>query len=366
VSLTTRAWMRVSPLVALAFGLSACVPAQDLPPPQQTSRIPAPRPSVLPPVSVDPRYTAAPPPAMAQGVAAIWSRFPDRAGVAIMRADGIWLIAHRGTEFMPQQSVSKIWVAIAVMQAVDQGRLRLDDPVKVTDADLTLFHEPIEQLVGAEGYDTTIGALLTEAMTKSDNTANDVLLRRVGGPSAIRDMLAAKQMAGIRFGSGEPHLQAYTAGIPWKSDYRGKTNFEKARAKLSFDHRKSAMDRYLADPIDGATPIGIARALIRLQRGELLSPQSTRTLLGMMSDSQTGKQRLRAGVPAGWQFLHKTGTGQDLKGRTAGYNDVGLMIAPDGTVYAVVVQIADTVRPIPERQFFMQSVSGAIGNYHLR
>jgi beta-lactamase class A len=116
--------------------------------------------------------------------------------------------------------------------------------------------------------------------------------------------------------------------------------------------------------VDGATPNGIARGLIKLKRGELLSTESTARLLSLMAASETGKLRLHAGVPPGWGFAHKTGTGQDLGGRTAGYNDVSIMTAPDGTAYAVVVQIADTRRPIPERQIFMQRISSSVATYH--
>ncbi len=306
------------------------------------------------------------PAGMAQGIRAIWASYPDRAGVAVMRADGEWLIEHRGAELMPQQSVSKLWVAIAVMQAVDEGRIRLSDAVTVRDTDLTLFNQPIEEMIDADGFETTVGALLQAAMTMSDNTANDFLMQRVGGSSAVRAMLSAKGLSSIRFGPGEIALQSQTAGVVWRPEYRFKNNFELARAKLSPEVRKAAFDRYLADPIDGASPAGIARGLIKLHRGELLSAASTRHLIGLMASSGTGKQRLRAGVPTSWQFAHKTGTGQNLLSRTAGYNDVGLMFAPDGTAYAVVVLIAETTKPIPDRQAMMQGISATIGANHVR
>jgi beta-lactamase class A len=112
--------------------------------------------------------------------------------------------------------------------------------------------------------------------------------------------------------------------------------------------------------------MGIARALLKLKRGDLLSPVSTAHLLRLMAASETGKQRLRAGTPLGWGFAHKTGTGQDFKGRTAGYNDVSLMTAADGTVYAVVVMIADSFQPVPERMQFMQGISATVGANHIR
>ena len=83
-----------------------------------------------------------------------------------------------------------------------------------------------------------------------------------------------------------------------------------------------------------------------------------------MQSSHTGKQRLRGAVPPGWQFGHKTGTGQDLGGRTAGYNDVGILVAPDGRAYALAVMIGDTRKSIQERQALMQAIVTVIVAQH--
>lgn len=304
------------------------------------------------------------PPQLASGLRALWSAFPGKAGIAVMKTDGSWILSYRGDEPMPQQSVSKLWVSIAVMDAVDKGRLKLDDRVTLTKSDITLFHQPIAGLIGPNGYTTTIANLLKRAMTQSDNTANDFLMRRVGGPSAIRDMIAAKKLGAIRFGPGERHFQAATAGLTWKPEYAGSGGFQAARAALPMSVRKAAMDRYVADPMDGATPAAIARALARLKRGELLSAQSTRYLLDVMQSTMTGHARLKAGVPSGWVLAHKTGTGQDLGSRTAGFNDVGIMTAPDGTSYAVAVLIGDTKAPVVQRQQLIQKVAKLIAETH--
>jgi beta-lactamase class A len=252
------------------------------------------------------------------------------------------------------------------MAAVDAGTLRLSDSITVRPSDLTVFSNAMNAKVGTTGYTTTLSELLRLAMVKSDNSANDVLLRRVGGPTAIRAMISAKGLGAIRFGPGEHLLQAGTAGLAWSESYRTGRGFQAARAQLSEEARRRAMDSYIANPPDGAAPLAIARALIRLWRGELLSANSSRTLLNLMESSETGKARLRGGLPPGWRLAHKTGTGQDLRGRTAGYNDVSLMIAPNGTAYAVVVMIADTIRPIPRRQELMQGVAATVAANHFQ
>ena len=62
----------------------------------------------------------------------------------------------------------------------------------MTRSDLTLFHQPIAAKILGGGHTTTLGDLMFEAITKSDNTANDKLMRSVGGPDAVRAMIASK------------------------------------------------------------------------------------------------------------------------------------------------------------------------------
>ncbi len=297
----------------------------------------------------------------------LWRAFPGKTGIAVQRIDGEWKLSQRGAEFFPQQSVSKLWVALTVLDAVDQGRMTLDQRVRIGPEDLTLFHQPLAARVRSEGSVTmSVRDLIETAITHSDNTANDSLLRTVGGPDAVRAFIDKKDLGAIRFGPGERLLQAGTAGLKWQQAYSVGRAFYQARAALPDATRLAARNAYLANPPDGASPEAIASALTRLARGTLLSPDSTEYLLDVMSRTRSGPRRLKAGLPAGWKFLHKTGTGQDYKGSTAGYNDIGIATAPDGTRYAIVVLLGDTNASIPARMALMQAVSGAVADYHGR
>lgn len=309
--------------------------------------------------------TAPAPDALVSIIESLTRNFSGTVGVSVMSIDEGWTVAANGDLKLPQQSVSKLWVTMTVLDAIDQGRIRLDDPVTITEADFTVFHQPVASLVkDGVGYTATVGEIMRRAMTMSDNTCNDKLMRLVGGPQAVRDFIARKQLGAIRFGPGERLLQAATAGLQWKPEYSRGNAFAQARAQLAPGVRLAAFETYVSDPPDGAAPNAIAGALARLHRGELLSPASTAWLITTMQASHTGKQRLRGAVPPGWQFGHKTGTGQDLRGRTAGYNDVGILVAPDGKSYAVAVMIGDTPRPIKERQELMQAVVAAVVANH--
>lgn len=304
------------------------------------------------------------PRALTSQIDALVGNFGGKVGVAVTSVEDGWTAERNGLVKMPQQSVSKLWVTMTVLDLVDQGRIRLDDPITLTPADFTLFHQPIAYLVTKSGsYTTTVGDLIHRAMQMSDNTCNDKLLRLAGGPTAVRGFIAKKGLGPIRFGPGERDLQSLTAGLTWKPEYSQGNAFNIARSKLAPGVRLAAFDSYVADPIDGAAPAAIANALAKLKKGELLSPASTAWLLDTMAGAKTGRARVHAAVPAGWEYAHKTGTGQDLGRRTAGFNDVGILTAPDGKTYALAIMIGDYSGPVQNRQLLMQAVAKAIVAY---
>lgn len=346
-------------LSGLAVGCASAIP-ESRPRPAERPASP-PRPIVVRPIPPQ----AQPPAGLDEAIRNQWRGFPGKTGVAVTNIETGWTIGQRVGEYFPQQSVSKTWVAMTVLDLVDQGKLRLDQRVRITPDDLAVFHQPIRDRVLANGQvEETLIGLLEQAITASDNSANDALLRTAGGPDAVRAFIAKRNLGAIRFGPGERLLQSGIAGLEWQQPYSVGRRFYSARDSLPLERRKAALDRYLADPVDGASPVAIVSALARFAKGELLSPSSTQLLLGIMSRVKSGPNRLRAGVPSGWGFLHKTGTGQDLPPVSTGYNDIGVMTAPDGTRYAVAVMISDTTASIPARMAFMQSISRTVAAYH--
>lgn len=305
------------------------------------------------------------PPQLTAALTALARGFDGRIGVAVEDVSAGWIAGYDGAALYPQQSVSKLWVALAVFDAVDERRLRLDDPVLVRRQDMSVFNQPIQKLLGPDGsYAATIDGLLVYALAKSDNAANDILLRRVGGPAAVRRVLAARRLDGIVTGPEERVLQSRIAGLDWRPEYSFGQAFWTARDQVPADGRQAKLDAYLAHPEDGATPQGLAEALSRLVRGELLSPASTARFLQILGSTETGPLRLKAGLGPGWSIAHKTGTGQDLGDLSTGYNDVGLLTAPGGRTYAVAVMIASTRRPVPEREALMADVARAVVQQH--
>ena len=346
--------------------LAAAVPAM------QSERVEALPPSVVRTVSqaegfTAPSHFASPAATGAQRMLddrlrSLGRAFHGDVGIAVKDLQTGYTAHFDGASHFPQQSVSKFWVALTALDKADRGDLSLHSPVTVRKSDLTLFNQPIAQLVGSNGYTTTIDELMRRAMQQSDNTANDFVLWRAGGPEAVRDFIRRNGIDGIRFGPGERVMQSRIAGMEWNSSYVG-AKFYAARNAVPLSVRSRAFENYVSDPVDGATPLGIVDTLARLKKGQLLSASSTDRLLRIMSNTRTGPQRLKGGLASGWSLAHKTGTGQVLGSVQSGYNDIGIVTAPDGRSYAVAVMIRKTSAPIPSRMALMQNVTRAVIDY---
>ena len=302
--------------------------------------------------------------ALEERLNALGRAFQGEVGIAVRDVESGYVASWNGQRLFPQQSVSKFWVQLTAMDAIDRGRLELDRAVTVRPQDLTLFNQPIAAKIGSAGYNTNIRDLMHRAITGSDNTANDFVLWQAGGPEAVRAFLRKNRIEGVRFGPGERLLQSGIAGVTWTPAMSRLGAFEAARARIPASTRRRLFDSYIADPTDGASPLGLTQGLAMLRRGELLSRQSTQHILGVMAQTRTGPNRLAGGLAPGWVIAHKTGTGQQLGSEQAGYNDIGIITAPDGKHYALAVMIGRTSVPNIVRMNLMNEVTRAAIEYH--
>lgn len=290
--------------------------------------------------------------------------YGEPVGIAVSDVAQGWTASALGDETFPQQSVSKLWVALAVLQAVDRGQLQLDRTVTMVPEDRSVFYQPIASRIrGPDGLSITVADLMRHALIESDNAANDRLIRELGGAAVVTRAIADKRLQGVAVGGTERDMQTRTAGLTWRPEYGQTWIFKHARAQLPDEVRDQALATYLANPPDGATPDGIVKALGALKRGELLSPSSTAFMLGLMGEARTGTMRLHAGLAPGWSLAHKTGTGPDWRGASVGINDVGLFTAPDGRTFAVAVMIRQTKQGAEARHRLMRNVAHAVEAY---
>ncbi|MGC4054243.1 MAG: class A beta-lactamase [Paludibaculum sp.] len=222
---------------------------------------------------------------------------------------GARLDFHHSDRF-PMQSVYKFPIAMAVLQQVDQGKLRLDQQVRVEKSDLIGGRQrsPIRDMHPDGGFSMSLKQLMRYAVSESDGSASDVLLRVIGGPSIVQAMLKGLGIQGIKVVDTEKSL-----GGDNQIQYR-----------------------------NWAQPEAMVRLLKCLQQGKGLSKPSRALLLHWMTATETGLKRLKGNLPAGTEVAHKTGTSNTVNGVTAATNDVGLITLPDGHHLAIAVFVMDS------------------------
>ncbi|MDP9172543.1 MAG: class A beta-lactamase [Planctomycetota bacterium] len=284
--------------------------------------------------------------------------FDGRVGICVQDDSGTVCI--NGDQRFSLQSVMKLVVGMAVMDAVDNDGWRWDEPVLVRREDLSLYVEPIAKLVTAKGYLTTIDDLVRRAIVDSDSAAADILVKRLGGPAQIQGFLDRKGVMGVRFDRDEKHLQTEIVGLSWRPEFVDPDALQRATDAVREGQRDAAYRKYQTDPRDTATPNGMASLLQALATEKLLSATSTKHLLDVMAATVTFPDRLKAGVPEGWTLGHKTGTSGPWKGVTAATNDVGILTAPDGSRLSLAVFIADSRASSKERAALMAGIARSV------
>lgn len=224
-----------------------------------------------------------------------------RLGVSVIDTASGVKFSHRGGERFPLCSTFKLLAAAAVLRHVDNGTQRLDRRVVFSSKDLVPYSPVTEKHAGEWGM--TVAELCEAAITRSDNTAGNLLLASIGGPGAITNFARSLGDTVTRLDRIEPALNEATPG----------------------------------DPRDTTSPDNMGANIEKLVLGNALKPESRKQLTEWLLANQTGGKRLRAKLPAGWRVGDKTGSGEH--GST---NDVGLLWPPRRTPIVAAVYLTET------------------------
>jgi len=273
-------------------------------------------------------------------------------GVELVRAPHSW-VSDASTRF-PMQSVFKAPLAAAALAEVDAGRLKLSEPITLTDLDLSPPYSEIDEQwpTPPDHHSLTLPAidLIALAVQRSDNTAADVIMKRIGGPGAVTAWLRGKSIQDISIDRYERELQQDVAGMePFRPAWKDEAAWVAARATVPAQQREAAMAAYMADPRDTTTVPAALDFLHQLYLGALLSPASTRLLIRLMTASSTGAARLRAGLPPGSVLAQKTGSARTDLGLTPATNEIALVTLPNGRRLAIAAFLAGSTATAPDR-----------------
>ncbi|HTR02928.1 MAG TPA: class A beta-lactamase [Thermoanaerobaculia bacterium] len=291
-------------------------------------------------------------------------------GVSVLHLESGRGASLHGHERFPMASVFKLPLAIALLERVDRGALRLDQRITLGPADIRPggAGRTIADRAPSGGLTLSLADLLEAMLVQSDNTAADALLPLAGGGTLITAQLDAVGLSDIRIDRSEAELwlDAYGATPPPRAP-RTPAGIRGAIAAVPEAARREAVLRFLADPRDTATPDALVQLLRQVQEGRGLSTEGRERLLVLMTRTQSGEKRLRAGLPAGTALAHRTGSGADVAGINIATNDVGIVTLPGNRGHlAIAVMIKGSDRPDEAREKAIAGISRAAFDYWTR
>jgi beta-lactamase class A len=217
-----------------------------------------------------------------------------------------------GSKVFPAASTIKLPILLALFEAVDAGRVRLDETLVVTNATIASGSGNLQYYRGAK---LSVLATATKMITISDNTATNMIVKRLGGLAAVNARFRS-------WGLETTYMRNYMG------DFRG-TN------------KTSALDLVKVSAL-------IAKRMI-------ITPESRQKVLDILNATENRKL-LWAGLGRGANIAHKTG---DI-GFVIG--DAGIIEKPSGKLYLAGVFVRRPYNDTRGRDF-VQKVSRITYNY---
>lgn len=181
-------------------------------------------------------------------------------------------LAWRADDRFVMCSSFKASLAALVLRRVDHRVDDLADRIAFGPDDIQDWYAPAARANLAKGW-MTVGALCAAAVEHSDNTCASLLLKRVGGPTALTAFWRSLGDDVSRLDDPEPILNRTPPG----------------------------------GVRDTTTPRAMAATFRKLTLGGVLSPASRSILNDWLIANTTGDDRLRAGLPEAWVKGDKTG-----------------------------------------------------------
>lgn len=213
-------------------------------------------------------------------------RYQALIGVYAVDLESSATVEHRADERFAMCSTFKAYAAARILQMATAGKANLDAMVPITAGDIVVNSPVLSEAVGAR---MALREICAAALSQSDNAAGNIMLRTIGGPSALTDFARSIGDSQTRLDRWEPALNEAAPG----------------------------------DLRDTTTPRALCGGYRAILAGDALSGAAQFQLRRWMEETATSTRRFRAGLPEGWTSADKTGGGD--YGST---NDAGMLIGP--------------------------------------
>ena len=233
-------------------------------------------------------------------------------GMFFMEVDTGNYLDINGEKSFPAASTIKLPILMALFQAVDSGKVRLNDTLTVRRDLITGGSGELQNSPGAK---LSVLKTATMMIAISDNTGTNMIIDKLGGRQALNG----------RF--------------------------------KSWGLRKTVINRLLGDFTGKNTtsPADLVRLSALLAKHQLISEASRGKVLDILNQTENRKL-LPAGLGKGAAIAHKTGT----LGRLIG--DAGIIEMPNGKLYLAGIFVERSFNDLRARDF-VQEVSRLTYNY---
>ena len=260
------------------------------------------------------------PPRFVEELAQFETRSGGRLGVAVLDTGDDSFTQHRGDERFPMCSTFKLLAAAAVLKAAGDDLAGLQRRIQLKKSALVTYSPVTEKHVGGDGM--SLADICEAAVTMSDNTAGNMMLKQIGGPEGLTSFARSLGDKVTRLDRTEPDLNEARPG----------------------------------DPRDTTSPKSMAGDMKSLLLGNALSPAARDQLTRWLIANRTGFARLRAGLPRSWRVGDKTGAG-----RNGTNNDVAIVWPTDRPPLIVTVYLTGSHLEMGQQNEIIASIGSAVG-----
>lgn len=247
-------------------------------------------------------------------------------GVAVLYKDKVYTLSN--DKKYPLMSVFKFHVAVAALKKMEKENIALDSMVYIDPHQMHAnTYSPLRDKHPGQRIHISYGDIITYTVTHSDNNTCDWLIGFVGG---IEEVNAYIKSIGI-------NAQNLT-----ETEYSMHENIMRCYNNWS-------------------TPLAVAELLKRVYTKDILTDEYFSFLEKAMLDCSTGTDKLKAGLPIGVRFGHKTGSSDRTEmGIKIGDGDAGVIYMPDGEKCYVVVIIKDSKETDIENAKIMENIASLV------
>ena len=252
-------------------------------------------------------------------------------GISVKGIEDKDTLSINGNKETTLMSVFKFHIALAVLNRVDKGKLKLNQKFFIKKEDLMPeTWSPIREEYPEGNMYLTLDQLLRYTVSHSDNNGCDILLNIIGGTDSVQKFI---NQQGIK-------------------DFTIKVN----------EQQMSSFDKFY---LNTTTPLATTDLLEKFYNGKVLKKETTKYLYQIMVETSRGLTWMKAGLPAGTELAHRTGiSSRNENNLRAAMNDVGIVKLPNGKHFILSVYLKNINEEMADTEKIIADISNAVWEYY--